>query len=142
MRVPVAERPPEGLDASWLRVWRQALDQLKAQESWAQELKPLLDEYVFALKGAEDARRGFRWLDALEEYAEDADELPEIAWTVLRQIAGGLPSQWDKHMRRAMALADQLALTERGRRAAGIVDSDEDSGSALDALDNVTALHG
>jgi len=142
MPVPTAERPPEGLSAYWLGVWRHALKQLQDQDSWAWEQKPLLDEYVYALKGAEDARKGFRWLDALEEYADDADGLPEIAWTVLRQIAGGLPSQWDKHTKRAMALADQLALTDRGRKAAGIRDDDdaEEAGSALDALDNVTPI--
>jgi hypothetical protein len=142
--VPTAERPPEGLDAYWLGVWRHALKQLQAQESWAWEQKPLLDEYVFALKGAEDARKGFKWLDALEVYAENTEDLPEIAWTTLSRIAGGLPAQWDKHTKRAMALADQLALTDRGRKAAGVIDGDEDEEpvSALDALDNVTPIRG
>ena len=118
------------------------MKQLQDQGSWAWESKPLLDEYVYALKAAEDARKGFRWLDALEEYAENADELPEIAWSVLGRIASGLPSQWDKHTKRAMALADQLALTDRGRKAAGIRDDDdaEEAGSALDKLDNVTPI--
>ena len=42
------------------------LTTLKEQGTWAWEQKPLLDEYVFALIGAKDARRGFKWLDALE----------------------------------------------------------------------------
>lgn len=142
MGVPTAEQPPRGLSAYWLGVWRHALKQLQAQGSWAWESKPLLDEYVYALKAAEDARKGFKWLDALEEYAENADDTPEIAWTVLGRIASGLPSQWDKHTKRAMALADQLALTDRGRKAAGIRDDDdaEEAGSALDKLDNVTPI--
>jgi hypothetical protein len=43
-----------------------------------------------------------------------------------------------------MALADQLALTDRGRKAAGVIvdDDDEGPGSALDALDNVTPIRG
>jgi hypothetical protein len=142
--IPTAERPPRGLDAYWLGVWRHALKQLQAQESWAWEQKPLLDEYVWALKAAEDARKGFKWLDALEVYAENADELPEVAWATLAKIAGGLPAQWDKHTKRAMALADQLALTDRGRKAADIHDGDDDEEpvSALDALDNVTPIRG
>lgn len=145
MPIPTAERPPEGLDAYWLGVWRHALKTLRDQGSWAWEQKPLLDEYVFALIGARDARKGFKWLDALERYAEDADELPQIAWSTLGKIAGGLPTQWDRHTKRAMALADQLALTDRGRKAAGIGDEDEDEApkSTLDALDggsNVTPI--
>ena len=92
---------------------------------------------MFALRGAEDARSGFKWLDALEEYAENADELPEIAWTTLGKIASGLPVQWDRHAKRAMALADQLGLTDRGRKAAGIggqnSDEPEDPFADLDA---------
>jgi hypothetical protein len=102
------------------------MDTLKAQGSWSWELKPLLDEYVFALRAAEATRDGFAWLDALERYAEDAEELPEIAWSVLREIAGSLPTQWDRHTKRAATLADQLALTPRGRKAVGIGSSDEE----------------
>lgn len=142
--LPTAERPPQGLPAYWVGVWRHALKQLKDQDSWAWEQKPLLDEYVYALKGAEDARKGFKWLDALEIYAENAEELPEIAWSTLAGIAAGLPAQWDKHTKRAMALADQLALTDRGRKAAGVTlgDDVEAPVSALDALDNVTPIRG
>ena len=123
---PTAERAPAGLDAYWTHVWDHALTTLKEQGTWAWEQKPLLDEYVFALIGAKDARSGFKWLDALEQYAEDADELPPIAWTTLGKIAAGLPVQWDRHTKRAMALADQLALTERGRKAVGVGDQDTD----------------
>ena len=127
MALPTAERPPKGLDSYWTHTWQHALKQLKAQGSWAWEQKPLLDEYVYALRAAEATREGFKWLDALERYAEDADELPEIAWSVLREIAGGLPSQWDRHTRRAQSLADQLALTDRGRKAAGLGKRHEES---------------
>lgn len=134
--VPTAEKPPKGLDAYWLGVWRTALKQLKDQGSWAWEQKPLLDEYVFALRAAEATRDGFGWLEALEKYADQADELPEIAWTVLREIASSLPTQWDRHTKRAASLADQLGLTPRGRKAAGIViNEDEEAGDPFDALD-------
>lgn len=145
MAAPVAETPPQGLDAYWLGVWRHALKTLQEQASWAWEQKPLLDEYVFALRAAEDARKGFKWLDALEVYAENAEDMPEIAWSTLAKIVGGLPTQWDRHTKRAMALADQLALSERGRKAVGIRDDDEEDGDADDpfaALDNVTPIRG
>lgn len=138
MAIPSAERPPRGLDARWLAVWRHALKTLKEQGTWAWEQRPLLDEYLYALKAAEEARHGFRWLDSLEQYAAaEADDLPEIAWTVLRQIAQGLPTQWDKHTKRASALADQLLLTPRGRKAAGmrIHDEDDEPADPFSALD-------
>lgn len=137
---PTAEKPPQGLSAYWLGVWRHALKTLKDQDTWAWEQKPLLDEYVFALRGAEAAREGFAWLEALEVYADGADDLPNIAWSVLREIAGGMPTQWDRHTKRASALADQLALTLRGRKAVGLVESDESTAADPFAeLDEVAA---
>lgn len=127
---PTAERSPSGLNSYWTHTWDCALNVLKEQGSWSWELKPLLDEYVFALRAAEATRDGFAWLDALEQYVDNADELPEIAWSVLREIAGSLPTQWDRHTKRAAALADQLALTPRGRKAVGIGGSDEEPAAA------------
>ncbi len=125
---PTAERPPKGLGPDWHHVWDHAVKVLKDQGTWTWELSPLLAEYVFALKAAQEAREGFKWLDALEEYADqERGDLPDIAWTVLRQIAGSLPTQWDRHAKRAAALADQLALTPRGRKAVGIADDDEEA---------------
>lgn len=97
---PTAERPPEGLDAYWLGVWRHALKTLKEQGSWAWEQRPLLDEYVVALIESKAAR----------EIGED--------------------TRWDRHCKRASALADQLALTPRGRKAAGLRDGDDDEAKA------------
>lgn len=112
MGIPTAETPPAGLNAYWLGCWRHALKVLKGQGTWAWELKPLLDEYVFALVGAEQAR--------LE------DE----------------PARWDKHAKRASLLADQLALTGRGRRQIKLKvkegqDGDADPFEALDAEDEL-----
>lgn len=120
-RTPAAESPPRGLTAYWLGVWRCALRVLKEQGTWSWEQKPLLDEYVHALRGAEAAREGLKWLDALEAYANaNSSEMPQVSWATLGRIASGLPAQWDRHVKRAAALADQLALTPRGRKAAGI----------------------
>jgi hypothetical protein len=112
---------------------------LKEQGTWAWELKPLLDEYVFALRAAEATRDGFAWLEALERYADDnASDMPEIAWTTLREIASGLPTQWDRHTKRAAALADQLLLTSRGRKAADRVSKRDDKpADPFEALDEL-----
>lgn len=139
MGVPVAERPPEGLDAHHLGIWRHALKTLQAQSTWDWELAPLLAEYVHALQGARDARVGFEWLDRLEDIAAE-----DVEWAALRAIATGLPTQWDRHTKRAAALADQLALTPRGRKAAGIGEQDDDSKpedpfAAIDAHDELDA---
>ncbi len=114
MAISSVERPP-GLPAPWLDVWRGALKAMKEHGTWAPAMRPLLDEYVFALRAASDAREGFAGLDRLE----DAAASEEIDWVALRQVATGLPVQWDRHVKRAAALADQLGLTLRGRMAAG-----------------------
>jgi hypothetical protein len=119
---PSAERPPSGLDSYWTHVWDHALKVLQEQGTWAWEQKPLLDEYVFALKAAQQAREGFAWLDHLEESV--ASE--EVDFQALRQIATGLPTQWDRHTKRAAALADILLLTERARKAHGLADEPAD----------------
>jgi hypothetical protein len=100
-----AERPPCGLDARWLGVWRHAIRTLKEQGTWKWEQQPLLAEYVYALRAADDAREDFQ---------------------ALLRIASGLPNVWDKHVRRASMLADQLALTDRGRKAIGILAAEEE----------------
>lgn len=96
MPVPVAETPPEGLDAYWLGVWRGSLKTLKAQGTWAWEQRPLLDEYVFALAHARCAR------------LNDEAKL------------------WGNLVTRAQALADQLVLTPRGRKQIGLKREAED----------------
>lgn len=124
--VPTAEKPPKGLSAEWLGVWRHALKVLKEQGTWKWEQRPLLDEYVFALMEAERARVGFGWLDALELYVKDPDnDVPGVAWSTLGQIASGLPTQWDRHVKRAAKLADVLLLTPEAQRQHGIGTEEE-----------------
>lgn len=94
-----------------MHVWDHALKVLKEQGTWAWELSPLLAEYVHALERADWARRN--------------DE----------------SAQWDRNVKRAAALADQLALTPRGRKAIGLFegddDGDQDPFAALDAGDEL-----
>jgi len=135
--IPTLEKPP-GLREPWLGIWRATLTDLKASGAWRVALRPILDEYVYALRGASNARAGFAWLNHLE----DAVASEEVDWQVLSQIAAALPAQWDRDTRRASALADQLALTPRGRKAGGLggkADKDKpepkrDSFEALDEL--------
>jgi hypothetical protein len=115
---PTAERPPKGLNSYWTHVWNHALKVMQEQDTWAWELKPLLDEYVFALRAAENARDGFAWLDHLH----DAVAREEVDFISLRAIATGLPTQWDRHTKRAAALADALLLTPTARRRHGLSD--------------------
>jgi hypothetical protein len=128
---PTCERPPSGLNSYWTHVWDHALKVMRDQGTWAWELKPLLDEYVFALKGAEDARVGFGWLDHLKESVASED----VDWLVLRQVAGALPTQWDRHTKRAAALADALVLTPAAKEAPWPgIDEDQGPRSAIDEL--------
>lgn len=83
------------LPQPWFGYWRQALKAMKDQESWSPQLRPLLDEYIGALRAAADAQ--------VDDRATD----------------------WDRHVKRASALADQLALTPRGRKAAGVGESED-----------------
>ena len=141
MGVPSIEKCPKGLGPQWSAIWRLTRDELKDAGTFTASMRPLLDEFVFALKAAEEARVGFKWLDSLEQYAEEAEELPEIAWTVLRQIATGLPVVWDKHAKRASALADLLGLSPKAARALGKnvegpdANKDADPFAGLDELD-------
>jgi hypothetical protein len=134
-QVPSHERPP-GIKMPWLQVWRNTLAELKEIGIWAPHLRPLLDEYVWALKGAEDARNGFAWLDHLTETV--ASE--EIDWIALQKIAGGLPTAWDRHAKRAAALADQLCLSPRGAKAAGIGRGTEEEEQEIDGFADLDEL--
>lgn len=117
---PVAERPPKGLNSYWTHVWDRALVVLKEQGTWAWEQKPLLDEYVFALRAAEATRDGFEWISNYEPAASE-----DVDWMVLRQIAGSGPTAWDRHTKRAAALAQALVLTPKARHELGIGTEDD-----------------
>lgn len=120
MGVASIEKCPAGLDPKWSATWRLTRDELKEAGTFSASMRPLLDEFVFALKGAEDARIGFGWLDALEIYASENESEMEIPdWRALAQISGSLPTQWDKHAKRASALADQLGLSPKAQRSLG-----------------------
>lgn len=126
--IPTAERPPRGLDAYWLGHWRHCLKVLKEQDTWRWEQRPLLDEYVAALIAARDAADGLGWLDRFVDHVERlTNEADEVDWNAvsrvtarLDRIAAGLPTVWDRHTKRAAALAELLVLTPRAQRAHGV----------------------
>lgn len=90
MAVNGLERAPNGLREPWLGIWRASLRAMQAQKTWTVAQRPLLDMYVFALEAATEAR------------------------------LAGKSTVWDRYCRRALILAGQLALTPRGRKAAGL----------------------
>lgn len=90
MAIPALERPPGGLREPGLGYWRASLRAMREQGTWTIAQRPLLDLYVSALEAAAEARK-----------AEKS-------------------TVWDREARKAAILADRLALTPRGRRAAGV----------------------
>lgn len=100
MARPKIEAPPAGLGRDELTAWETALTAMKRDATWGLHLHPLLVEYVFALKAARVAREGNQ------------------------------ATAWDRHMRRAMTLADQLGLTPGARRRLGVADHKKDDVAA------------
>jgi len=90
MAVTALERPPGGLREPWVGYWRASLKAMQLQGTWNVAQRPLLDMYVSALEAATEAR------------------------------LAGKSTVWDREARKALILAGQLALTPRGRKAAGI----------------------
>lgn len=86
--IPALEMEPAGLSEHWSGVWQGTRDALVECEAWGSELKPFLDEYVFALVAAESAREA------------------------------GASTAWDRHAKRAMRIAELLCVTPRARRLA------------------------
>jgi hypothetical protein len=90
MAVNGLERAPGGLREPWLGYWRASLKAMQAQGTWTVAQRPLLDMYISAVEAASEARIAKK------------------------------STVWDREARKALILAGQLALTPRGRRAAGV----------------------
>lgn len=122
-----SDRPADGIDRSpWRNLWEGCQRQLKEQGTWQEQQKPLLDQYVFAVK------------EALEHRAL-ADEQPTAEHADGRVYLHPGFASADRAVKRAASLADLLGLTPKARKALGLLDLDDDADdqddqpSALDA---------
>lgn len=98
---------PDGLSERLQTVWTASRDQLQEAGELTPAMEALLDEFVLALKGGEDARMA------------------------------GVSIAEDKAVKRASQLADQLGLSPKTRKKAGGMDGkqDQDPFAALDELE-------
>jgi hypothetical protein len=133
--IPTPERPPTGLSCEWTATWKHALKVLKEQGTWNWETKPLLDEYVYALRAAEECREGIGW--AWESYRRSVGE--ESQEKRYEGLAASLSSKWDVHAKRAAALANMLVLTVDSRRRNGLIEEVEVDAGSGDPFDEFSA---
>jgi hypothetical protein len=123
--VPHWEKPP-GVKEPWLAVWRLALKAMKEVGTWSAPMKPLLDEYVTALRVAREYRAiAEAGVQTIHHRAKDGEE----AWDetlpagIQRSMDTGIDHPHkgfdlaDREMRRAMSLADMLGLTPKAQKA-------------------------
>jgi hypothetical protein len=88
------KQPPGGLHEPWLTVWRAALAEIEKAAAWTPAVRPVLDEYVAALRTAAQLR-----------------DLADAADTVT--AASHLRGDADRESRRALTYARQLGLVGR-----------------------------
>jgi hypothetical protein len=101
---PTWERPP-AIRPPWYDFWRAAMAKMKEMGTWSSIARPLLDEYVAALRVAEDHR-------ALAE----ADPVQVNRESGLPHPHGCFASA-DRELRRAAMLAGELLLTPKAQKA-------------------------
>lgn len=102
--IPNWEKPP-AIHEPWLQVWRLALRAMKESGTWSPPMRPLLDEYVTALRTAREHRLAGE-IDPIEINRESG----------LSHMHAGFASA-SKHLADARALADLLGLTPKARKA-------------------------
>lgn len=90
--------PPQHFSERWRRVWRHTLAYLQQRGSWRDDQRPLLDEYVEALREA-----------AIAKTAARADPYRQTSSGSLQAHPGF--AQADRAARRAVLLAGALRLT-------------------------------
>lgn len=116
MGVATLERAP-GLREPWLGYWRVSLRAMKDAGSWSLAVRPLLDEYIAALRMADVARLAAGSREFVEGEA--------------RTFAHPGIMLADRESRRALMLADALGLTPRAAESA---DAAADPFAELDEL--------
>lgn len=118
-----SESPPTGLRAPYLALWRGCLEALKRQGTWTPDQKPLLDDYVLAVRQS-------------VEHQKVAEADPFTVTEQGRVYAHPGFALADQAAKRAVLLADTLILSPKARRAHGI-DGDEEQANPLDRLDEL-----
>ena len=118
-----AESPPTGLRAPYLALWKGCLEALKRQGTWTPDQKPLLDDYVFAVRQS-------------VEHQQLAEEAPFTVTEQGRVYAHPGFALADQAAKRAVLLADSLILSPKAKKAHGI-DQDEEDANPLDRLDEL-----
>jgi phage terminase small subunit len=104
MGVPAVEKAPAGLGARWHPVWRAVLAHMKAAGTWSAVQRPLVDEYVIALRTAVEHRERAQ----VEPFAHSRETDRDFAHP-------GFASA-DREVKRAVSLASTLGLTVRAQR--------------------------
>ena len=127
--IPNWEKPP-GIKEPWLQIWRLALKAMKESGTWSPPMRPLLDEYVTALRTAREHRL-LAEIDPVEENRESG----------LTHMHAGFVSA-SKHLADARALADLLGLTPKAQKAlAEKAEEKPDESSAFAAADKLARGH-
>ncbi len=104
-----SNRPAEGIDKSpWRNLWEGCQRQLVEQGTWDDNQKPLLDQYIFAVKESLEAR-------------EMADDRPFSEHADGRVYAHPGFALADRAAKRAATFADALVLTPKARKALGLL---------------------
>ena len=124
-RTPDIEKPPGGLKEPYLGMWRLALKHLKETGLWQWTLRPLLDEYIFALRTAREHRAIAQ--DAVQTIVHYKGRPDEYAETLpagtrrsresdLDSLHPGFASA-DREIKRAVQLAGELGITPKAQQA-------------------------
>jgi phage terminase small subunit len=129
-RIPNIEKPP-GIKEPYLGMWRLALADLKDSGLWRGTVRPLLCEYIDCYRLAHEHRAIAE--TAVQTIHHRANKAAgEEAWDevlpagVRRSTESNLDSlhpgfaSADREMKRAIALANELGLTPKARKALAV----------------------
>ncbi len=150
MGVPTVEKAP-GIKEPWLGIWRYALKAMQEGGTWSPPMRPLLDDYVEALRVAREHRRlAETTVQVIFHKARDGkdaweEELPpgirRNRESDLDSLHPGFASA-DREMKRAILLAGELGLTPKAQKAlAEKAEEGHDEDPAFAAADRLARGH-
>jgi phage terminase small subunit len=146
-RTPDVEKPPGGLKEPYLGIWRYALKHLKESDLWRPTLRPLLDEYAFALRTARAHRLlAETTVQIITHYKGREDEwIEELPPGVRRNRESDLDSlhpgfaSADREIKRAIAIAAELGITPKAQQALVAAADAPEEPDAFTQADELTA---